>query len=401
MGEIAPPGATGRGNFAGVPGEFSLIDLFLAQFPRPRVRLGPGDDCALIAPGKGDVAVTTDAVVQDVHFSLPAFSLEDVGHKALAVNLSDLAAMGARPAWFLVAIAMPRSFGAAEVRALGRGMAKLARAHRIQLVGGNFSAARELSVTITAAGEVPRGEAMLRSGGRPGDALYVSGTLGDARLGVELLMSSGSAGAVTGGWKRGQATFSGVRKSSLSPFSGAGPSAVAAHGAGLVEDGDKVAPPRAGGGLKSRAVLAQKRPTPRIALGLIARRFASAALDLSDGLSQDAGHLAEASHCQVRLDLPALPLSSELRRARPHDAALFAAAGGEDYQLLLAVPPARQRAFERACVRAGEAVTRIGTLQRGRGVVVVDSEGRSHPGLPGHDHFQAERAAMRGRGSLI
>jgi thiamine-monophosphate kinase len=175
-------------------GEFSLIERFLAEFPRARVPLGPGDDCAVLAPTKGPLCVTTDAVVEEVHFTRAHFSPEDIGHKALAVNLSDLAAMGATPRWFLCALALPRDFPQAQLRRIARGMSALAREHRIALVGGNFTSARELSLTITAAGELRR-PALTRAGGRPGDLLYMSGTLGEARLGLLQLQAGRRTGA--------------------------------------------------------------------------------------------------------------------------------------------------------------------------------------------------------------
>jgi thiamine-monophosphate kinase len=149
-------------------GEFALIDDFLAAFPRARVMLGPGDDCAVLAPGRRPLCVTTDALVEDVHFTRAAFRPADIGHKALAVNLSDLAAMGAAPRWFVCALALPRAFPRAHLRGIARGMSALARASGIQLVGGNFSAARELSLTLTVAGELS-GHPLTRAGGRPGD----------------------------------------------------------------------------------------------------------------------------------------------------------------------------------------------------------------------------------------
>ena len=279
-------------------------------------------------------------MVQDVHFRTPPFTLEDVGHKALAVNLSDLAAMGAAPLWFLCAVAMPRSFGAREVQRLARGMSVLARRARIALLGGNFtsSGAGGLSITITAAGEAVR--PLLRSGGERGDLLYVSGTLGDARLG-------------------------------LAPR----------------------APPF--------AVRRQRRPEPRLRLGLLAARHARAAIDLSDGLAQDAGHLCRASGVGAEIQVDRLPLSAALLRARRtrEAAAAVALQGGEDYELLLAVPPARAAAFERACARAGERVTRIGRLG-GRRLRFLQESRLLDPPPPGFDHFRGKvnpRAAEQAR----
>jgi len=269
----------------------------------------------VLPPTRGKLCVTTDSVVEGVHFRTPPFTLEDVGYKALAVNLSDLAAMGAYPRWFLCAIAMPRAFGAREVKALASGMSSLARGQRIALAGGNFTSARELSITITAAGTTRK--PLLRSGGHPGDLLYVSGTLGDARLGLEP-------------------------------------------------------------GARLAARRKQRRPQPRVDLGLLASRFASAAIDLSDGLAQDLRHLCDASGtgAEVRVDLLPRSLADEAT----------ALAGGEDYELLLAIPPTRQAAFERACAAAREKVTRIGHL----GGAHLRFLRGTHPipPPPGFDHFR-------------
>lgn len=307
-------------------GEFSRIERFLEAFPRARVPLGPGDDCAVLAPSRGPLCVTTDAVVEGVHFTREWFSPEDIGHKALAVNLSDLAAMGATPRWFLCALALPKDFPEPALWRLARGMSALAREHRIALVGGNFTSARELSVTITAAGELQR-PALTRGGGRPGDLLYMSGTLGEARLGLIQLQA-------------------GLRQ---------GP-----------------------------AIRRQRRPVPRVALGRLASRFASAGMDVSDGLAQDLGHLCDASRVGAEVELAHLPLTPRVRAELGAEGAL---AGGEDYELLLAVPPLRARVFERACARAGERITRIGRLTQGRQRVLRDPDGRSIPPPPGFDHF--------------
>jgi thiamine-monophosphate kinase len=211
---------------------------------------------------------------------------------------------------------MPRSFGAREVRRLARGMSALARRSRIALVGGNFTSARDLSITITAAGDAPK--PLLRSGGRPGDLLYVSGTLGDARAGLH---------------------------------------------------------PRAPAAAKRR----QRRPEPRLRLGLLASRFASAAIDLSDGLAQDLRHVCDASRVGAEVHTDLLP--------RAHADEATALAGGEDYELLLAVPPARRAAFERACAAAREKVTRIGQLGGTRLRFLRGTHPIPPP--PGFDHFRA------------
>jgi thiamine-monophosphate kinase len=285
------------------------------------------------------VCVTTDAVVEGVHFRRGDGPLEDVGHKALAVNLSDLAAMGARPLWFVCALAAP-SLTRAEAHALGRGMASLARRFRIRLVGGNVARARELSLTLTATGTPVGPAALLRSGGRPGDVLYVSGTLGAARLGLRSL--------------RGQT----VRRFQA-------------------------------------AERRQRRPEPRVGLGLLAAPYASAAIDVSDGFLQDLGRLLSASSAGAEVELARLPVDAEVTAAfrRPGLALRTALGGGEDYELLLAVPEGRAVAFQRACARAGEAVRAVGRLVPRPGVRLLDAAGRESRLRPGgFDHFRPRHA---------
>lgn len=288
----------------------------------------------------GALCVSTDAVVEGVHFRRADGPLEDVGHKALAVNLSDLAAMGARPRWFVVSLAAP-SLSRAEARALGRGMAALARQARIALVGGNVTRAGELSLTLTVAGTLLGKAPLLRSGGRPGDVLYLSGALGGARLGL----------------------------ASLS---------------------------RAPGGRRfAKAERRQRRPEPRLALGRLAAGYASAAIDISDGFLQDAGRLLAASGVGAEVLGDAVPVDRDVRRAFASPAGALRAAllGGEDYELLLAVPRRRVRAFERACARAGHCVHAIGRLVPGRALRVLGADGRPYRlSLSGFDHFRTRHS---------
>lgn len=312
--------------------EFQLIDRFLAPFSRSGrgVVVGPGDDCAVLrtAPG-AELCVTTDALVEGVHFDPALFNDADIGHKALAVNLSDLAAMGATPRWFVCSVAC-RPEDTPRVPRIARGMALLAERAGIKLVGGNFTRADAISLHITAAGEVPRGKALTRAGARPGDLLYVTGTLGDAALALAMRRI----------------------------------------------------------GRKASSILArQLRPEPRLKAGLLARRFAHAAIDLSDGLLQDLGHVVVASGIGARVDAALVPTSRAF-----HDAAAnldLALTGGEDYELALFVPPARAAAFERACARAGERVTRIGEALRGPRRLEV--ENAPHLQRRGFDHFGGSR----------
>src|SRR4051812_7330443 len=229
------------------------------------------------------LVATTDAVVERVHFDLRRFSPEDVGYKALAVNLSDLAAAGARPRWFLCALALPKSGRAPQVvRRISRGMAPLARRFGCALAGGNVTRAQEWSITITALGEARK--PLSRTGARAGDALVVIGSLGDAAAG-------------------------------LRPY----PSSV--------------------------AVRAQRRPLPLVAEGIAAASFASAAIDVSDGFLQDLGHLCRESGVGAVVECSALPLG-KAARALP-DGMELALGGGEDYALLLAVPRRRLAALAR------------------------------------------------------
>ncbi len=315
--------------------EFDLIALFTRGAPRAGegVRLGIGDDAALLRPPAGeDLVMTVDAVVEGVHFD-GGFSPAEVGWKALAVNLSDLAAMGARPLWALCALATPPD-ATRRLAGVGRGLARCARVHGIALVGGNVTRAESLSLTVTVVGAVQRGAGLRRSGGRAGDLLLVSGTLGDAALG---LMDGATAPL--------------LRR--------------------------------------------QRTPTPRLALGQALGGLARAGLDVSDGLLQDLGHLCAASGtgAVVRADL--LPLSRAARRAFPPPRVLEAAlGGGEDYELLVAVRPGDAARAEAVSRRVGVPLTRIGELVPGRSVKVVDGAGRAHRAArQGHDHLAAEAKA--------
>ncbi|MBS2032562.1 MAG: thiamine-phosphate kinase [Deltaproteobacteria bacterium] len=296
-------------------GEFGLINDFVKAFARPRAPLvlGPGDDCALLRAKPGEeLVLTVDALVEGVHFT-KRFTPEEIGHKALAVNLSDLAAMGARPVAFLVAIAMPERW-LAKLPGIARGMSRLAERCGCQLAGGNMSRARELSITVTALGAVPAGRALRRDGARPGDRLLVSGALGGAAAGL--------------------------RKS-------------ASH-------------------LRAR----QRTPEPRVALGLLARDVAHAAIDISDGLAQDLRHVLQASKVGALLVDDAIPLERGATLAN-------ALSGGEDYELLLAVPPKRAAALIQASRRLGLPLTDIGWVTRRVGL-----SGTSQA-VAGHDHFRS------------
>jgi thiamine-monophosphate kinase len=315
--------------------EFGLIRRHFTRPPRKAV-LGVGDDCALVQPSAGQqLAISSDLLVEGRHF-LPTVEPARLGHKALAVNLSDLASCGAEPLAFTLALALPR-VDDAWLAGFARGLFALADEHGIELVGGDTTAG-PLAICITVFGQVPPGQALLRSGARAGDVLWVSGTLGDARLALELFRGRV---ALDGG------AFDTVRR-------------------------------------------AMETPTPRVALGLALRGIAHAAIDLSDGLVGDLGHVLERSQVGATVDADALPRGLVLA-AQPaavqHECLL---AGGDDYELLFTAPPAADAAVQAAARAAGVAVTRIGSIDEAAGLRIVDRHGAPVPGrFRGFDHFEA------------
>lgn len=322
-------------------GEFELIDRFFRRSAGARgVVLGIGDDCALLAPQPGmQLAVSSDLLLEGRHF-FPDVDPQRLGHKALAVNLSDLAACGARPLAFTLALALPTA-DEAWLAPFARGLLALADAHGCALVGGDTTRG-PLAICITVFGEVPAGQALLRSGAKVDDDLYVSGTLGDARLALEAL--------------RGSLTL---------PV----PVLVAA-----------------------RERLEQ--PTPRVALGQALRGIASAAIDVSDGLLGDIGHVLQQSGVGACIDTDlALTLLAARRtqaQGLPPDDQLLAwvLAGGDDYELAFTAAPARRNAVAAAAQASGTTVTRIGRIEAAPGCRLVDAQGRA-VSMPARsfDHF--------------
>ncbi len=317
-----------------VMGEFELIERFFKR-PAHRSPLGVGDDCALLAPAPGmQLAVSSDMLVEGRHF-LAGTDPRRLGHKCLAVNLSDLAACGARPLAFTLALALPEA-DAGWIEPFAQGLLALADAHGCELVGGDTTRG-PLTVCITVFGEVPAGQALLRSGARAGDDLYVSGSLGDARLALEAARGTLTAPA---------------------------------------------------------PVLAAARerldaPTPRVALGLGLRGIATSAIDISDGLLGDLGHVLRQSGVGATVDADAAAslleagsaVQAERRRA-------YALAGGDDYELAFTAPASAREAVQAAASRAGTRVTRIGRIESGGGLRLVDAQGQPVPGeFPSFDHF--------------
>lgn len=318
-------------------GEFDLIKRFFTrERPQAGVALGIGDDCAVLTPAPGKQwLVSTDMLVEGRHF-LSTVAPERLGHKALAVNLSDLAACGATPRAFTLALALPR-VDEAFLEGFARGLFALADAHGIALVGGDTTMG-PLNICITVMGEAPAGQALLRSGAEVGDDLYVSGTLGDARLALEVFRGRCAlAGEV----------FEAVRR-------------------------------------------AMECPAPRVALGQALRGVARAAIDVSDGLLGDLGHVLACSGVGARLDADALPRSAALAAqplALQRECTL---AGGDDYELLFSAPPGARAAVLAAAERSATPVTRIGSLEVQPGLRLVDAQGQvlsEH--FTSFDHFKS------------
>lgn len=322
-------------------GEFDLIARYF-QRPTSRAVLGIGDDCALLQPASGmQLAVSSDMLVEGRHFFADV-DPSALGHKALAVNLSDLAACGAQPLAFTLALALPRA-DEAWLAAFSRGLFVLADEHGCELVGGDTTRG-PLNICITVFGEVPRGQALLRSGARAGDDVYVSGTLGDARLALEAL--------------RGKITL----------------------------------PP----GWMAAARKRLEQPSPRVALGMALRGVASAAIDISDGLIGDLGHVLTASRVGARIDtalaidLLGGDVDGHVADGLFHDEARLGCvlAGGDDYELAFTAPVSARAAVEAAALQARTRVTRIGGIENAPGLRLVDAASQAVTGhFASFDHF--------------
>ena len=309
-------------------GEFDLIERYFAR-PAKRSPLGNGDDCALLAPAPGmQLAVSSDMLVEGRHF-LSTVAPERLGHKALAVNLSDLAACGAAPLAFTLALSLP-AVDESWLAGFSRGMFALADEHACELVGGDTTRG-PLNICITVFGEVPAGKALLRSGAKAGDDIWVSGTLGDARLALE--------------------AFRGTLALSAEVF--------------------------------EQARRRMEQPTPRVTLGIALRGIASAAVDVSDGLIGDLGHILASSRIGATLDADAASALVAANKHAPGTADLFAIdvlrtcalSGGDDYELVFTAPSFARDAVLQAGVVAATPVTRIGRIEAEPGLRIVDARG--------------------------
>lgn len=315
--------------------EFDLIRRYFTR-PTPGALLGVGDDAALLQVSVGNVlAVSSDMLVSGTHF-LPDADPFLLGHKTLAVNLSDLAAMGATPRWATLAIALPE-IDEAWLEKFSAGFFSLALQHGVELVGGDTTRG-PLNLCVTIFGEVPAQQALRRSDAQAGDEIWVSGTLGDAALALAHLQ---------GNIALSEAEFAAC--------------AQALH-----------------------------QPQPRVALGLALRGLANSAIDISDGLLADLGHILDASEAGAQIDFMDVPVSSSVSKNYGQPLGIRCAlAGGDDYELCFTAPAARHAEILRIAAQLNLPLTRIGKIVAGRGCIVQDATG--HPintETSGYDHFR-------------
>jgi thiamine-monophosphate kinase len=322
-------------------GEFGLIKAISQIADKGEgVVMGVGDDVAVVRPSPGMVClVTTDLLLEGVHFRLDFTDPYRLGQKALAVNLSDIAACGGRPTAFLISLAMPPETEMASVQALYKGMMGQAHTYGCSLIGGDTSRGKEWMISITLIGEAEEGKVIYRRGAGQGDGIFVTGTLGDAALGLKMLKN---------GIKEGY----------------------------LIER--------------------HLAPNPRVKEGVeIARQgLATAMIDISDGLIADLGHILEQSGVGAQVLLPQLPISASYRehiKSYYKNPFLLALAGGEDYELLFTAPREQAEAIKKLAQDLGTPITLIGEIvEAAAGVTVVGADGRKvSVKQGGHDHFKS------------
>jgi thiamine-monophosphate kinase len=328
--------------------EFDLIAAIKERLPEDgeRVRIPSGDDAAVVEPD-GASAVSVDAVVDGVHFRLKDFGAQAVGRKALAAGLSDLAAMGALPGEAYVVVAAPAELGDDVLLGIADGLAEMAKRHGVTVAGGDLVSSPALVVSVTAVGYEPKGSRLVtRAGARPGDLIAVTGKLGGAAVALALMEGRGGS----------------------------------------------VAP-----ALREAMLMRQLDPAPRLPEGLaLAAAGATAMIDISDGLGADAGHLARSSGCRLEIDLDRIPLGPGLEEVSGGSgpAVELAASGGEDYELLVALPPDRMKAASEAMAKTGTELTEIGYATSGHGVALrLPGGGEIEP-----SGFDQRRGSLSGSG---
>jgi thiamine-monophosphate kinase len=326
-------------------GEFGLIERIRSRAAKGSgVRLGIGDDAAWVENPRGSSLVTADLLIENVHFKLKWTSLVDLGFKALAVNLSDVAAMGGIPAYAILSLGIPTGFDSKAIDDFYRGVHGLAVPSRVSVVGGDISTAKMLIVSVCVIGHTS-GQPIRRNGAAVGDDIYVTGTLGDSALGLKLLREG-----------KTNERFMAARK----------------------------------------LVQRHRRPAPRLAAGefLGKEQLATAMIDISDGLVQDLGHICRASRLGAIIENDRLPLSAEYRVLAGKTASRAALAGGEDYELLFCSPTSNRKAITTLSRKIQLPITRIGHCVKGKTVAVIDSSGEALPlRAMGHDHFRKIRSS--------
>lgn len=319
------------------PGFSPEFDLIARHFTRPAANavLGVGDDCALVDVTNGmDLAVSTDTMVSGTHF-FPDVDPENLGHKALAVNLSDMAAMGALPYWAMLALTVP-NVDHAWLAAFAKGFFDLAEEYNVSLIGGDTTRG-PLTLTVTIMGEVPAGAALRRSGAKAGNDIWVSGNVGDAALAV-----------------------------------------AHRHGRVVLEEPDY-----------REAVMRLYEPTPRVALGQALRGLATAAIDISDGLLADLTHICRLSGVGATVDLPSVPVSSiGAKHVASPEGRTAIVSGGDDYELCFTAHPNSRESIQELADVLGHPLTHIGHVKRGKGVSLLGADGKAvKVDGRGYDHF--------------
>jgi len=332
-----------KGFLSGI-GEFGSIDHIKSMCGSPgRGVVGIGDDAAVINVSPGmTTLVTTDMLVEGVHFDLAYTGFEALGYKSAAVNLSDIAAMGGRPRFYLVSVALNPRMRLEELEGLYRGLESACRPFGVRLVGGDTtSSVGPMVISVTIIGEAPPGRAVKRSGARAGDDIYVTGSVGDSACGLDILKARG-----TGGLNKDEVWLA------------------ARH----------------------------LKPSPRIKAGRLLGegRLASSMIDISDGLSSDLGHILEQSGVGAVVYKDRLPISGDLINAAGIKKAVrYALHGGEDYELLFTARPSRRKKIAVLQEEAGVSITTIGKVTAERGAVLVDEKGVGKVLRPsGYEHFR-------------
>jgi thiamine-monophosphate kinase len=324
-------------------GEFGLIERIRRMSATGRgVRIGIGDDCAWVNHAAGSSLITADLLIEGVHFDLKWTSLFALGYKSLAVNLSDIAAMGGVPAYAIVSLGIPAKFASQQIEEFYRGFNSLARKSQVALIGGDTNFSPTLIVSVCLIG-TPPARPVRRSGAKAGDDIYVTGTLGDSALGLNLLRRK----------------LPGPKREAIAEL-------LARH----------------------------HQPTPRLIAGaLLAReKLATAMIDVSDGLLQDLGHICKASNTGAVIWHEQLPLSAAYRALSGKNRTRFALSGGEDYELLFCARPRHRQRIEKLPRLAQVKITRIGSCAAAKqGITVIDGSGKPLAlRFTGHDHFKKQ-----------